>query len=153
VAHSLGAIVGRFALLEAYRAGASWVKNTELVLFAPAHCGAKIGPLVCEALSIFKIFKPIHAVISHKYQVLRDLEPDSPALKQLANESKKAWDSGNAPFVKARKVLVTRTDRVVDNLRFCEDPAPEEISNASHMSICKPDSPAHQAYQHLSSVL
>jgi hypothetical protein len=153
VAHSLGAIVSRLAFLEAYRDGAPWISNSELVLFAPAHLGAKIGPLVSEALSIFKIFAVIEAVATGWYQVLRDLKPGSPILQRLENDTRAALSSGRANFVKAKKVIVTRTDRVVDNMRFCEDPAPVEIAGVSHMSICKPSDNAHQAYLHLVSVL
>lgn len=46
VAHSAGAVVARRALLDAQKAGASWLPRVRLVLLAPAHQGASLLPLL-----------------------------------------------------------------------------------------------------------
>jgi pimeloyl-ACP methyl ester carboxylesterase len=53
VAHSLGAIILRQALLLAEIDNRSWLDKTTMALFAPAHNGANIIPLAKEALPGF----------------------------------------------------------------------------------------------------
>src|SRR5688500_13432064 len=48
VAHSLGAIVSRQALVSAHKSGAAWAAKVDLVFFAPAHSGADLLLLAGE---------------------------------------------------------------------------------------------------------
>ena len=53
VAHSLGAVISRRALLDATRNKSEWVARTKLVLYAPAHKGPVTTLLSPAATQIF----------------------------------------------------------------------------------------------------
>jgi len=138
VAHSLGAIVSRQALIEHYRNTRQWAEQIELVLFAPAHMGASLLPLLTEAFTgVAAMAAPLMSLLRFKFQVLRDLDPESKLLDKLKDDSERAILAG-CSYMKAKKVLVTPKDRVVQNVRFLEDATPDIIEGATHSTICKP---------------
>ena len=53
VCHSLGAVVARLALLRATQEKKSWASRVILVLFAPAHKGARVVELALEVTTHF----------------------------------------------------------------------------------------------------
>ena len=55
VAHSMGALVARQALLDAFQRGDSWPLQVKLALFAPAHMGADLLRLCMATLAPFPI--------------------------------------------------------------------------------------------------
>jgi hypothetical protein len=72
VAHSLGALISRFAIERAEFLGESWPQRTNLVLYAPAHCGADI--LTYANLgSVLPTVRTILMALS-RYPVLADLQ-------------------------------------------------------------------------------
>ncbi|MEX3937678.1 alpha/beta fold hydrolase [Paraburkholderia phymatum] len=152
VAHSLGAIIARRAMLDALNRAvpASWPKHTELVLFAPAHNGARILALAIDT------FGPIRGVLSsanlsNVFTVLEDLREGSRTLTDLRDELKTRFDAG-AQELRARLVITAKNDKIVRNARLYPDFAPDEL-DASHQSICKPCDGFRDPFTHLLPLL
>jgi pimeloyl-ACP methyl ester carboxylesterase len=138
VAHSLGSIVLRRALLNAKADEQPWLAQSQMVLFAPAHRGARIQKLV-EYLPMFG--RMLAGLGFVAMPVLEDLKPDSEAIKNLMQESQKLIDEGKGNFAIAAKVVWANNERVVHNERFCQDPVAELVDDQSHSSVCKPQRP------------
>lgn len=140
VAHSLGAIVTRRAILDARQNSRDWVGRTSMVLFAPAHSGAEnVIALGSEALSAIPYVGRVLAQFGKfRYQPLSDMEKDSPTLDLLKQETEAALAAGTADYLKARKVIFGSDERIVRAMRFCSDPAPVVIEGKDHGSVCKP---------------
>jgi hypothetical protein len=136
VAHSLGAVVSRLAVLDAYRKGRDWAKKVEFVFFAPAHGGAGLLPLASLALGALRLV-PVEALVRYRFQVLQDLERKCSTLTELEQQTRIAIDRGCKNLI-ARRVIYAGQDTVVDPIDFCDDPAPEFIQLTSHTSVCKP---------------
>src|SRR6185295_4153533 len=81
VAHSLGAIVARRAVLTATMTGAPWVAKTALLLFAPAHLGATDVARLPELLP--KPLRALGPLGRWKVQTLREVEKGSTTLEKL----------------------------------------------------------------------
>lgn len=137
VAHSLGAVVARKALLDAFRAGAKWLPKVSLALFAPAHRGAPILELAKEVLGALHVAAMPVAKILTSYTVLNDLEPDCRFLADLRSDTEKALQKGAATLA-ARHVATAAKDAVVAHLDFVFEDAPVSPIPASHTSVCKP---------------
>ncbi|PSK91237.1 hypothetical protein [Taibaiella chishuiensis] len=137
-AHSLGSIVARFALLESIKAGFAWRKQCKLVLFAPAHNGARVQSLLMLSLPGF--YKVLGSLLMYNRPVIDDLRPGSPALVKLESETQKYRDTGEAPILSAQ-VLHAFGDKVVHNAPFCYDTfcTGNPVRGRSHVSICKPE--------------
>lgn len=136
VAHSLGAIVSRYAVLDGVRNNKSWPSSIRFVFFAPAHRGAQIIKLASQALGILR-FVPVEALAKHQFQVLQDLEPGNETLADLEEYLKDAIAKGFTNL-SAKKVFHTRMDRTVEPLDFYSDPPFERIDHTDHREICKP---------------
>ncbi len=138
VAHSLGAVVARQALLDAERAGHAWRDRTHLVLFAPAHMGASVLPLIFSALGAFKL-PIVPEALQFGFPSLQDLAADSQTITDLRTETRRLLDKGAGKHLVARSVFLAEDDRVVNPNRFCDDPPPSVIRGRGHINICKPD--------------
>jgi pimeloyl-ACP methyl ester carboxylesterase len=142
VAHSLGAVVAREALVQAAMETppASWLERTSLVLFAPAHSGAQIIALADEALSILPArFGALIAGGAKAFaQVLNDIEPGSAALKKLEEDTANLFEQGFTSL-RAKVVVIGKKDRIVRAIRFGADPGPKVVPDKGHSGICKPD--------------
>lgn len=139
VAHSLGSIVSRQALLEARSENRTWLGKIQLVLFAPAHMGADVIRLASEAIFGLGPLGSIAAAVTKGYwQVLQDLEPNSQTLTLLQSECAQAIAAGVQCLV-ARKVILGKKDKVVSPNRFCQDPSPVVVDGKGHIDVCKPD--------------
>lgn len=147
VAHSLGALVSRLALLDAFNKRRAWTSKTSLVLFAPAHEGANILALASLAMGAFRLV-PVEALARYKFQVLHDLDESSPTLKRLRTQTKAAIAKGGKHLI-ARRVVYAGGDTVVNPYDFCQDPSAEFIQNASHTSVCKPSQSFVEPLVHL----
>lgn len=141
VAHSLGAIVTRYALLDALQAGDAWAQRVRMVLFAPAHLGATIGKVATECLS--GPFKLLPFLAHTRYPVLQDLMPNSQCLTQLLTRSQHVLQTGPTPAVQAHTVIWAQYESVVTAGQFCNDPPAKPIADRDHTSICKPKHPAY----------
>lgn len=137
IGHSLGAIIIRKTLLDAKRDDPAWLKNSKIILFAPAHRGAHIHRLLMEAIpESFKVFASAAKLL---FPVLIDLEQDSETIKDLIKDNEKFLaKAGNDCFTKATYIMASVKDKVVLKHRFCEDPNVEPIADKGHIAICKP---------------
>ncbi len=135
IAHSLGAVVARLALLYARAKHVSWLKNCQLLFFAPAHFGSRIPDNFRECFqgyaSLFQSFTVT------KYPIIKDLSEGSTILSQLENNVREILQKENAEYLKA-KVVWASNDIVVLNNTFCDDFPEDEIDDTSHTSVCKP---------------
>jgi pimeloyl-ACP methyl ester carboxylesterase len=142
VAHSLGAVVVREALIQAAmdEPPAPWIANIALVLFAPAHSGAAIIPLAEEALGVFpaRFGKLAGSGAKLFAQVLSDLEPGSDTLTKLQKDTEALLDRGGFDSLRAKVVVIGDRDRIVKAVRFCSDPGPKVVPGMGHIGVCKP---------------
>ena len=136
VAHSLGAVITRLALNLAYEKKASWLKSVNMLLFAPAHNGARIIPLLVE-LFYPKIFRPIGILWRYFVVTLHDLEEKSLTLSDLKLRTQDIQKENEARFSKALSVVWAQNERVVFNNRYLEDSLPIQFTGTNHSSVCK----------------
>lgn len=139
VAHSLGAVLVRQALLLATDAGQrDWVAKTTMSLFAPAHNGANIINLASESLPGLSSLLAIFA--KFRYPILNDLNPQTHGiLDSIKTRSESLQNQGMGEFTKAKMVVFARSDKVVQNIPYLMDSIPIVIDGASHTSVCKPN--------------
>jgi pimeloyl-ACP methyl ester carboxylesterase len=140
VAHSLGAIICRQALLRAYTAHDRWPDKTELVLFAPAHLGApNIISFITEVAGFFKVPLAIGAA-KFWWPTINELREDSNTITDLAKKTAAALATGGANYLRARKVFFGKRERIVTVGNFCEDAPADSDSfpNKGHVGVCKP---------------
>lgn len=156
VAHSLGAVVVREALIQAANDPAMrpWLPLVQLALFAPAHTGAKVIALAEEAIGAMKL--RLGSLVAAGYrayaQVLSDLEPRSTALDRLKLETTRLLDEG-VDALKARVVVQGDQDRIVDTTVFCADPGPKVEPGKGHTEVCKPSARYTRPVDHLLPLL
>lgn len=136
VAHSLGAIVSRFAVLEAISRGTVWYKKCKLVYFAPAHNGARVQKLLFMGLPGF--WKLLGSSLLYRYPIIDDLQPNSAALEKLEEMTISYKNKPEQPFLTAHVIHGGR-DRVVNNLPYCYDimHIQSPVSDKDHIGVCK----------------
>ena len=142
-AHSLGAVLTRWALLFAHQNKRPWVAKTSMVLYAPAHMGARIERLAMEVSagggSLGNLLRVIGVVSKFKSPLIEELKEGSAELQALLDQTKVALEEGAAPYLVAKRVVIADRETVVKNLRFADDPwPPETYAATSHTSVCKP---------------
>jgi hypothetical protein len=137
VAHSLGAPVSRRALLDAIDCQAAWASKARLQLFAPAHLGAYLHKLRKEMGVVSGLISALTGVAGLRIRSLDGLEPGSPFLTQLLEDSRQAYHQGWKPQVEARQVIFGDGEGVVMTQRFLEDPPPTVWPGHGHCSICR----------------
>lgn len=138
VSHSLGAVIARRALLDATRNRSDWVARTKLVLYAPAHKGAKVVNLALEVASSFPFLKLFGIGARFKSPLIDQLKPGSQSLKELLKDTEKATKDGDNTHLVARKVVIAEYENIVQNESFGNDPPPDTIPETTHTSVCKP---------------
>ena len=137
VAHSMGAIVVRRALLDAAREPADqWARNAQLVLFAPAHSGARVEVLVEQTLALIP---GLHGLVRPFYPCLDEMVPDSPTLSLLLDDSMRLMgsDARHLSCLVARAVYIAEIEVVVYTTAFMSDPAGAPIRGSNHRTVCK----------------
>jgi len=140
VGHSLGAVVARRALLDAYNDSTHrrWARKVNLLFFAPAHVGAKLFSLVqLSPLGVALSVVPL-AQLAGKYLALDDLKEGSRALQDLKDDLRREFGVGK-PNLKAIRVVHAINDPIVRNATLFPDPAPQRESGCNHLSVCKPN--------------
>lgn len=138
VAHSLGAPVSRRALLDAISEKASWAANARLLLFAPAHNGAFLSKLQTELRgSVGALIGSIVTFAKVGVLSLDGLQPGSPFLTQLLEDSRDALNSGWKKQVRAEQVIFGEDERVVVTTRFLVDPPHSPWVGYGHCGICR----------------
>ncbi|WP_026994885.1 alpha/beta hydrolase [Flectobacillus major] len=145
VAHSLGAVIVRRALLNAKTENKPWLANCRMVLFAPAHKGARIQKLVTESLpTVGRILAGLGFIA---IPVLDDLQPTSQTILNLIADTQSYLNQNKGQFTIAHKVVWANDEIVVHNEPFCSDPVAILINNKSHTSVCKPKADYLDPYQ------
>jgi pimeloyl-ACP methyl ester carboxylesterase len=141
VAHSLGAVVSRLALVRAYEKNSHWLLKTRLVLFAPAHCGANVQALVMSAATSLPWVGFVMGITNYFCPTVKNLTPGSEILKELLKRTEKAQKDMSETSKKLLAHLIIRgsKDKVVEPLRFSKDPDFITVPNKDHISICKPN--------------
>tara|TARA_R110001632_G_scaffold83411_1_gene184642 strand:- start:3046 stop:3840 length:795 start_codon:yes stop_codon:yes gene_type:complete len=138
VAHSLGAVIVRRALLNSKSENKNWLSKCRMVLFAPAHRGARVQNLVAESLpTIGKILAGLGFIA---IPVLDDLRPNSQTISNLIADSQNYLNQNQGNFTIAHRVVWANNEKVVHNDAFCNDPVATLIDNKSHTAVCKPKS-------------
>ena len=138
VAHSLGAVITRRALLDATRMRLSWPSKTKMVLYAPAHMGASVADLALEVASGFKFLRLFGSLARFESPLIDQLKPGSRDLETLLMETNAACQGGKNRHLVACKVIIAEYERIVRNERFGADPPPQTIAETTHTSVCKP---------------
>lgn len=141
VAHSLGALISRQTVLNAYtvRPRENWVERTRLLLFGPAHRGAKILELkkaITNSLGGWSFLSTLATWAAAP--ILTDLEEESPFVKDLFDGSNKVRKTKKkSPFV-ADLVVFGENDQVVTAKIFCREEPIEAVPGKGHVDVCKP---------------
>lgn len=137
VAHSLGAVVSRMALLEATHRSDEWARDARLLLFAPAHTGAQALRTASALFGALQLSAAV-AIGMQRAAVLHDLEADSKTLQDLRDGTRSAIEQGHRHLA-ASAILHCERDGVVHPNAFCDQDAEADTVDRSHMNICKPD--------------
>jgi pimeloyl-ACP methyl ester carboxylesterase len=138
VAHSLGAVMIRRALLDLTAMGRPWLAKSRLVLFAPAHKGARVVDLALQITTGMTFIKQFVGIARFQSPLIDQLKPDSTELRDLLEDTKKARRRGANPHLRAQQVVFAEYEKIVQNLRFADDPPAETIPDTHHTNVCKP---------------
>lgn len=154
VAHSLGAVVTRLALLDIAREPelSRQLSRVQMALVAPAHLGAYVIPLI---QAVAGVWAPLHAALEYVSPPIKQLAPTSPTIQSLQADTKAAFSARRAPTSALVSECVAHAvnDKIVVVEDFCNDPRMLPVDNASHTSICKPVNAAAPVYQMLRQVI
>jgi alpha-beta hydrolase superfamily lysophospholipase len=137
VAHSLGAIICRKAMLQAHQNAAAWPAMTEMVLFAPAHSGARS---IRAIEGIFSYIPFLKELLDYHIVTVDDVDLSRPncSLYQLRSDTQAVINAGEGKFTIAKKVVWAGREYVVNNAFFYNDVEPGTESAEKHTTVCKP---------------
>ena len=142
VAHSMGAVIARRALLDLPANGVQ-SDAFRLLFFAPAHCGSNLALLIGSGFGLDRIgfAKVVGEAARMLLPSLRDLEVGSAALRKMSVDVMRAHQSrdGGVEHLRAA-VYHAQNDKVVEQDDFEGDPPFEPVMDKNHRSICKPSS-------------
>jgi pimeloyl-ACP methyl ester carboxylesterase len=143
VAHSLGAVIIRRALLDLTQMDLTekrrpWLANSKMVLFAPAHTGASVVDLALEVTTGMGFIKSFVGIVQFLSPLIKELKPNSIVLHDLLADTKKARLGGANPHLRAQKVVFAEIDNIVETIRFADDPPEDAIPGTRHTTVCKP---------------
>ncbi|HVY94352.1 MAG TPA: hypothetical protein VHA14_16440 [Bryobacteraceae bacterium] len=150
VAHSLGAVVCRWAIVRAVEEGKDWRSRLRLLLFAPAHTGSDLAHLATSAAEGFAWISLFVQAVKANVPLVRELDPSSRILTELADRVSK---TKNEPCLKASRVVIAEREIVVSNLPFPGDPCPDALRDTDHISVCKPSAARMKPVQYLEDLL
>ncbi len=144
-AHSLGAVFCRWSLLFAREKKRKWMNKTEMVLYAPAHMGAKVSGLIDEmgrgGTWLSQVLSLFGVAANFASPLIAELGEGSVDLQELRDKTNEALAQGGCSYLIARKVIIAERERIVKNLRFGEDAWPPIVfAGSNHTSVCKPHS-------------
>ena len=140
VAHSLGAVVAREAIVGLYHRDRRKLddKDFDLMLFAPAHRGASVLR-VGSWIPRVDVVKDALAVLG-KFIVRYDLEETSGTLAGLEAATMRLIGENRTKGLIAKQVIFGSQEKIVNPSIFGADPAPIVHRNKGHVDICKPAS-------------
>jgi len=148
-AHSLGAVIARWALLMALDQAREWPRRTRLVLFAPAHRGANVVKIALESLSGFRAMQILSGLARFRSPLIDQLAEGSIYLRELQERVDRAVGKSDDHCLLARRVFVAQHEKVVVNLPFSRDPYPISIQESDHFSVCKPERASDRSVEKL----
>jgi pimeloyl-ACP methyl ester carboxylesterase len=158
IAHSLGGVVARYAILDALGADDPWVDHAEMILFAPAHSGAPVARLVLAAFTGYAILPLLKSAVLFKAPAILQLK-DGPSkegfLKRMAERTVAASSDGHRQ-ASAREVFFGQLDRIVGKDPFPGDPTASLksiVPEATHASVCKPAASSDEPFVRLMELL
>jgi triacylglycerol esterase/lipase EstA (alpha/beta hydrolase family) len=152
VAHSMGAVVARRALLLGDETNASWTSRVRLVLYAPAHHGARLE-LADSFLS--SLLGAIWTSAQYRSPAINQLRSSSTYLDDLIQDVSAALKKSPKPsHLVALRVIHARQERILSfpEKRFGEDPV-RKLIDGTHTSVCKPKSAESAAMKELREAL
>jgi pimeloyl-ACP methyl ester carboxylesterase len=141
VAHSLGAVLSRWALAMAVSAGEAWVSKTKLALFAPAHNGSRPAEFLRLASEGPPFLRYFVGALRFKSPLIDELGKDSSTLKSFREQVKSAGKASAGVHLTAKLVVQANREQIVYNEPFENDPdpaLPHLFREATHTSVCKP---------------
>lgn len=144
-AHSLGAVIARWALVMALEQDRTWPCRTRLVLYAPAHRGANVVKIALESLSGFRAMQFLSGLARFRSPLIDQLAVGSPYLRELQERVDRAVGNSGDHCLLARRVFIAQHEKVVVNLPFSRDPFPISILKSDHFSVCKPEHASDRA--------
>jgi hypothetical protein len=164
VAHSMGPVVVRRALLDLERADPDRLTDGELggirlLFFAPAHSGSRIPLLIGAGLGLDMLpgAALIGSLLKLTIQSLRDFEEGSPALQKLADDCRESRtlreERGAATRHLRACVYHAQNDRVVAQSDFDDDFPFETVMHKNQSTVCKPEGRYTTPMEALRSVL
>jgi pimeloyl-ACP methyl ester carboxylesterase len=162
VAHSMGAVVVRRALLNLDRKKltAREAESISLLLFAPAHLGSQSIPaLIASGLGLDML--PGAALVGQAASVyfrsIKDLEEGSKALTLLLEDNQAARQrratEQRSDGDLCATVMHANGDKVVVQERFDEDDDVRPAARHHHRSVCKPSAAYRRPVEELRAVL
>jgi pimeloyl-ACP methyl ester carboxylesterase len=164
VAHSMGAVVARRAILDIERAPPQGltveaVAKFKLLFFAPAHIGSDVPLLIGNGLGLDYLpgVKLIGNIILLWKHSLRDLEKESPCLRKLASDCRELREvrearQGDTAHLRAF-VYHAEGDRTVFQDDFDRDFPFTPVMEKNHRSLCKPAESYRMPIEALEKVL
>lgn len=155
VGHSTGAVVSRFALLDAERAKRPWLDKIKMIFFAPAHCGTSVGAgEVKGAMAGDLQLVLIQLAINLGAPIWQDLLRKGPVLKALrkrtsASLARAKTMSSTTNHLIAKRVIFGTLENIVEPIEFLKDPRRDPISERTHTSVCKVKGPYEPPFAYL----
>jgi pimeloyl-ACP methyl ester carboxylesterase len=139
VAHSLGAVITRWALLDLRDNACGELERFRMVLFAPAHKGARVDRLAAAVGSGFPLLGLLWTGFRFSSPLVEQLAENSAYLAALETRTQKAIQAdGKRSYLVARRIFIAEYEKIVRNLAFAGDPPATPIPKKSHMEMCKP---------------
>jgi hypothetical protein len=151
VAHSLGAVVARYALLIGVRKNMTWLENCKLVLFAPAHKGAKKAVKLYNQLPGF--LKYIGPLTEFFVVTINEVMEGSDLIREIEEKYLSLLQKGTYQFAIAKKVVWAELDKIVNCSDFANDPSAEVFIGRNHTNVCKPSNSFIKPFEIVESVL
>ncbi len=157
-AHSLGAVFCRWALLFARQNNKDWMDKTGMVLYAPAHMGARVADLIDElgrgGTWLSQLLTLFGVAANFASPLITELKEGGLDLQRLLDETNKALAQGDGSYLIAQKIVCAEHERVVKNTRFAQDAWPPVVfAGRDHSGVCKPNSKFLDPLDVLSEVL
>lgn len=153
VAHSMGGVVVRRALLLADEKRLAWTSKVRMVLFAPAHYGARLLGFTDSFMA--GLLGKIWTIGQYNSPAIDELRPGSGYLNDLKEDLTKALLEEPKPeHLVALRVIHARKEKILSfpGKRLAEDPQSIFV-DGTHVSLCKPNSTASQPMQELSAAI
>jgi pimeloyl-ACP methyl ester carboxylesterase len=147
VAHSMGAVIARRAVLNLERDALSDEDRGRFtfLFFAPAHKGSEVAALIQSGLCLDWLpgASLLGKALTMYYRSLEDLTVGSQFLQKLEADSRSARESRaeeGAEFQYLRAhVYHAQEDKVVVQVGFDDDHPLKPVMRHNHRSICKPN--------------